>query len=302
MTDCAIRVHIQGMRSSLLLPILMLCAACGKSYRSQVVLPPQAPEAVAKTPLVFPASFVHPDIGTVPLDQRKRILIYSDDGEHGWMQHENTAGAVLLAKRLAKAVPACEVTVWRDVFPDAAALDQAASVVLFCSGTDRHPLNKAENLAALEKAMQAGKGLVVLHWGLEAGTPEGSAFLKTYLGGCFEVDHSVNPMWLAEFKSIPEHPATCGVEPFSIYDEFYFNMRFPEVAGTRTTLLEAVPPKKVILLPPDGPRTNNPVVRGSLGKPHVTAWAYGRPGGGRSVGYTGGHFHPGTGNKTISVV
>lgn len=267
-----------------LLPLLCLTLAS----HGQPAAPAGSPQPAK---LTFPASFTHPDEAKSPAENRKTIVFLTDDGAHGWMQHENTAGAILFAKRLAKAYPECEAIVLRDSFPDAALLARASSFVLFCSGTDKHPLNDPTRLAAMTKACQAGAGLVVLHWALEAGTPEGTAFLNTTLGGSFELDWSVNPMWKGDFKTIPPHDITRGVQPFSIYDEFYFNMRFPDVPGTRVPLLEAIPPKKVILLPEDGPRSNNPTVRASLGKPQVTAWAFLRPGGGRSFGFTGGHFH-----------
>lgn len=275
----------------IILPLLCLgLLGCGRDAVPPVTPPPPAPPPTPAK-LVFPAVFTHPDTAKSPAATRKTIVFLTDDGAHGWMQHENTAGAVLFAKRLARAYPECEAIVLRDSFPDAALLERAACFVLFCSGTDRHPLNDPARLDAMTKACKAGAGLVALHWALEAGTPAATAFLNETLGGSFEVNWSVNPMWKGDFTAIPPHEITRGVKPFSIYDEFYFNMRFPEVAGTRIPLLEAIPPKKVILMPEDGPRTNNPAVRGSLGKPHVTAWAYLRPGGGRAFGFTGGHFH-----------
>lgn len=237
------------------------------------------------------ARFAHPTFEQTAESERRRIVFFTDDGAHGWMQHEHTAGAILFAKRLCALLPATEAVVLRDQFPDAAMLARASSVVLFCSGSETHPLNDAAKRASMETAMAAGTGLVALHWALEAGTAEANTFLKSHLGGYFELDYSVNPMWKADIKSFTEHPVTRGLSPYTIYDEFYFNMRFPDVPGTRTVLAEAIPPKKVILLPEDGPRSNNPVVRASLGKSQALAWAFDRPAGGRSFGFTGGHFH-----------
>ena len=288
-------MHILRNMRPLILLLSLVLAACGRAPVAPAPQPadpaPGAAAAVTKPEPGHPAVMAHPALASVAAAERKRILFLTDNGEHGWMQHENTAGAMLLGKRLAAALPGCEVTVLREDFPDAAMLGGAASVVLFASGTERHPLKDPARLAALESAMKAGKGLVVLHWCLEAGSPEGSKFLGDYLGGFFEVDYSVNPMWLAKFEKVTPHEATKGVQPYTIYDEFYFNMRFPEQPGQRTNLLEAVPPKRVVTLPEDGPRSNNPTVRASVGQPHVLGWAYERPGGGRSLGFTGGHFH-----------
>lgn len=277
---------------------LVWLSACGsKPATSTEPAPPETPKPTAavaapiEEKLEFPARFPHADFEKTPEADRKVFVFFTDDGEHGWMQHENTAGAILFAKRLAAAVPGSESIVLRDTFPDEALLAKASSVILFCSGTDRHPLNEPAKRQSLEAAMKANKGLVCIHWALEAGNAEGSEFLKHHLGGYFEVNYSVNPMWKADYKEIPGHEVTRGISPFSIYDEFYFNIRFPEVPGKRENLLSAIPPKRVIVLPEDGPRSNNPTVRASEGKPHVTAWAFTRPDGGRSFGFTGGHFH-----------
>lgn len=223
--------------------------------------------------------------------EARTILFLTDDGEHGWMQHENTAGAMLLGRRLAKGLPGCRVVVLRDEFPTAEQLAEAATVVLFNSGTGKHVLNDPAQREALEKAMAAGVGLVGIHWALEAGDEAGAAFLEENLGGFFEVNYSVNPMWKAEIEEVAKHAATQGVSPYTIYDEFYFNIRFPDTPGTRIDLAKAVPPKRVVLLPKDGPRSNNPTVRASAGKPHTLAWAYLQADGGRGFGFTGGHFH-----------
>lgn len=303
MTEPGAALHNGRMRIllSLVLPVLLL-ASCGPKAGAPAEAPPvpanppgagvpaAAPAPVAEK-LEFPARFTGADFAKTPEGERKVFVFFTDDGEHGWMQHENTAGAILFAKRLAAALPASESIVLRDTFPDEAMIARASSVILFCSGTDRHPLNSGANRGALEAAMKANKGLVCIHWALEAGTPEGSDFLKRHLGGFFEVNYSVNPMWNADYKDIPGHEITRGISPFSIYDEFYFNIRFPDVPGKRENLLMAIPPKRVVVLPEDGPRSNNPTVRASEGKPHVTAWAFTRPEGGRSFGFTGGHFH-----------
>ena len=38
--------------------------------------------------------------------------------------------------------------------------------------------------------------------------------------------YSCNPMWTPEFKEFPKHPIANGVKPFTVRDEWYFNMRF----------------------------------------------------------------------------
>ncbi|MFM7292196.1 MAG: ThuA domain-containing protein, partial [Planctomycetia bacterium] len=88
------------------------------------------------------------------------------------------------------------------------------------------------------------------------------------------------------------HPITRGVKPFETNDEWYYHMRFREPTTGATAILSAVPPDATRERP-DGPHSNNPVVRDGKGKGlrEVLAWAYERPDGGRGFGCTGAHFH-----------
>ena len=155
----------------------------------------------------------------------------------------------------------------------------------------RHYLN--DHLDQFDKLMQAGVGLVCIHYAVETekGTP-GDHFLK-WIGGYFEPFWSVNPHWTAHFDKLPKHPITRGVEPFEINDEWYYHMRFvPEMKGV-TPILTDLPPRET-LNREDGPHSGNPAVREAVlqrMEPQHTAWAYERPEGGRGFGFTGGHFH-----------
>jgi hypothetical protein len=103
----------------------------------------------------------------------------------------------------------------------------------------------------------------------------------------------VNPHWLADFKTLPKHPVTNGVHPFSTNDEWYFHMRFrTDGKGTLTPILQAVPPESTMSRK-DGPHEGNPTVRAEVaaGKSQTMSWAYVRPDGGRGFGFTGGHYH-----------
>jgi len=231
------------------------------------------------------------DYANIPEEQRKVILFYTDDGGHGWMQHENTAGSILLAKRLAHSLSGIRCIVLRDTFPDTEMLANASALVLFCNGYEDHPSMDADVLQELEKALANGIGMAAFHWALEPGDEAGADFLNRAIGGHFKLNYSVNPMWLAEFKEIPKHPANHGVNPYTIFEEFYFNIFFNNEGGTHTTLLKAIPPDSVTVIPFDGPRSNNSHVRTSAGQPQILAWTWQRDDGGRSYGFTGAHFH-----------
>ena len=119
----------------------------------------------------------------------------------------------------------------------------------------------------------------------------GAEFLR-WLGGYFETHWSVNPHWEAEFHNLPQHPIVRGVRPFTIYDEWYYHMRFPLGMREVTPILSAIPPASS-LSRPDGSHSGNAHVRRAVANretQHV-AWAIERDDGGRGFGFTGGHHH-----------
>jgi hypothetical protein len=135
-------------------------------------------------------------------------------------------------------------------------------------------------------------GLVCLHYAVEnTAGDRGNKFLE-WLGGYFEMNWSVNPHWEADYKALPTHAITSGVPAFGIGDEWYYHMRFPEDMKGVTPILSTVPPESS-LSRPDGTHSGNPDVRKAVanGEPQHMAWAFDRPNGGRSFGFTGGHFH-----------
>ena len=69
-------------------------------------------------------------------------------------------------------------------------------------------------------------GLVCVHYAVEVPKGAPGDMMKKWLGGYFEIFWSVNPHWTAEFKTLPNHPITRGVKPFSLKDEWYYHMKF----------------------------------------------------------------------------
>ena len=222
-----------------------------------------------------------------------KIVFISGKPSHGPGAHEHRAGNLLLAKRLKEADLNLELIVLpEDGYPkDPAVLKDAATIVVFCTGHQKHLLNpKLEEFDAL---MKKGTGVVMIHWATEAeiGMP-GKKFLE-WMGGFCDLNWSVNPHWKPAFNSFPDHPISRGLTPFGLDDEWYYHMRFvPEMKGV-TPILSALPGPET-LKRPDGERSGNPDVRKAVAngeKQHV-AWAYDRPDGkGRGFGFTGAHNH-----------
>lgn len=221
----------------------------------------------------------------------QRIVFLAGNPSHGYGSHEHLAGCRILAEAIQRALPGVKCDVYGGGWPeDDSVLEGADSIVMYCDGGGGHPALK--HLSTLGKHMERGAGFVCLHYAVEVPKDNGGPQFLEWLGGYFETHWSVNPHWTAKFESLPNHPATRGVKPFEANDEWYFHMRFrPNMQGI-TPLLSAVPPPSTMTRP-DGPHSGNPAVRAEVAKgvPQHTAWAYERAGGGRSFGFTGGHFH-----------
>jgi hypothetical protein len=226
---------------------------------------------------------------TLPLVARSAvgitsILFVAGEPSHGPGEHRFPEGCALLAQALnASGLPVrAEVS---QGWPTDDALAAARTVVLYSDGLERHVAEG--HLDALRRHTAAGKGLAVLHFALEPSHGELSDFLLQTLGGRFEVDWSVNPVWKLEQPKLATHVVTRGVAPFTTEDEWYYHLRFR--AGI-VPVLQAVPPESS--LGQDGPRSGNPAVRAAVAKhePQTLAWIY-ESQGRRTFGFTGGHFH-----------
>jgi len=222
----------------------------------------------------------------------KKIIFVAGPPSHGPGEHEHRAGLLLFQKCLA-GFPGVQIEVCSNGWPaDSAVFKDAAAVVIYSDGGGGHPALQDDHLAQLGALMKQGVGLACIHYAVEPTQAKGQREFLDWLGGCFEINRSVNPVWTADFKSLPEHPITRGVKPFELKDEWYFNMRFPEGMKGVTPILVAVPTPDTMSRP-DGAHEGNPAVREAVkrGEPQTMAWASERPDGGRGFGFTGGHYH-----------
>jgi hypothetical protein len=219
-----------------------------------------------------------------------KVIFLAGPDSHLPGAHEHKAGSALLAEALRQRQPGFEtINVYGGWPEDESLFDGADAVVLYCDGGESHLIN--EHLPTFNRLLDRGAGIVALHYCVEVpkNSPSATALLRA-IGGYFETWWSVNPEWTAQYAALPDHPITRGVQPFSLQDEWYFNMRF--IDEGITPILSAVAPPSTMARW-NGPHSGNDAVRQLVAKgvPQVTAWAYERPGGGRGFGYTGGHFH-----------
>lgn len=220
------------------------------------------------------------------------VLFIAGEPSHGPGEHRFPEGGALLSDALnASGLPLrAEVSLG---WPADAKLAAAHAIVLYSDGLEGHVA--AGKVAALRRHVGAGKGLAVLHFALEPARGELADFLLENVGGRFETEWSVNPVWKMEEPTIASHAVTRGVSSFAIDDEWYYHLRFR--AGA-TPVLQALPPAES--LGQDGPRSGNAAVRAALARkePQTLAWVF-EQNGARAFGFTGGHYHRNWSNENF---
>ena len=233
------------------------------------------------------AAFVFSSIGFAA---NKKVVFLADRGKNA-KTHAHESGNELLAKALEDSKLGFETSLHKGWPADSKAFDGADCVVIFCNGGKGHLVMK--HLDQFEKLINDGVGFVFMHYAVEVPIGRSGDLMLKAMGGYFETHWSVNPHWTAEVKSLPKHPITRGVKPFTQKDEWYYHMRFqPDMKGV-TPIISAHPPQSTMNRK-DGPHSNNPHVRKSMaaGEIQHIGWAYERPDGkSRGFGTTGGHYH-----------
>ena len=232
------------------------------------------------------AIFPPPSGMTAPSRQSKRIVLIGGMKSHGRAQHDFPNGIPLLQSLLKRAEPFSGIQI--DAFPsgfpqDLSLLDGASTLVFYFDGvqTPPAPLLDSARIRALQKLMDAGAGLVCLH---QASTvPQGDTTIPLieWLGakrnGMFDrITETANLK-----SATPSFPVCRGMAPFTYEDEFYPTLIFTKDMKRVTPVLTP----KLHVEYRDGE-----AVHSDETNTYTVAWAYDRPGGGRSFGFTGCHY------------
>ena len=214
-----------------------------------------------------------------------KIVLVAGSPSHPPGTHEYLATQAVL-KSLLEQNPHVFVTVVRDSWPKNPQIFAGArTIVWYTDGAKNHPLLQPERAAAIQKHIDGGGGFVALHYPLVV-PKELSERALGWLGGHFDADISGGSgaiKWTPGLAPLPRHPITRGVAPFAINDEWYFNLRFVPDARAITPILKAVPPEDL--------RAKSQDAKKYPGRAEILAWAYDRPGGGRSFAITTPHTH-----------
>jgi type 1 glutamine amidotransferase len=209
-----------------------------------------------------------------------KVVLIAGPPSHGPGDHEHLAGLRLLAKCL-REIGGVEPLVvdLKGGWPEEKVFEGARAIAMFSDGGGGHPLLRKDDktgkrpVDVLQKHVEKGVGLVFIHYTVEFPKGEDGERALDWLGGYYEPGHSTNPMNTVVVKpASPSHPISRGLEAYEATDEFYYRIRFRPDDKRVTPILTMVPKE-----PGQGVQT--------------IAWATERKDGGRSFGFTGGHFH-----------
>jgi type 1 glutamine amidotransferase len=203
---------------------------------------------------------------------KKVLLVGTPPDSHPPGTHEYMAGVEIVGKLL-KPVPGVEPTVvmaegkWKEG-PEL--IGRSDCVVIFLTEGARWVSAEPERLLAFRQLAKRGGGLACLHWGMGAREAEPVGAFVELFGGCHGgPDRKFKELETSVTVADPKHPATAGLADFRVKEEFYYKLKFPMPEGAVKPLLRAEI---------DGTK-------------ETVAWAWERPGGGRSFGFSGLHFH-----------
>lgn len=219
----------------------------------------------------------------------KKIILIAGEKTHGPGEHEYLKTVRLLKVMLDHApnLKGIKTEVHFKGWPtDPATLNDADVIVVYADGSDdkedHDPLLVGDHWSIIEKQMNRGCGLVLLHYSTFAPKRVGSLFIE-WVGGYFDYENgkpgaSGREAWYSDIKTetatvrpAAAHPITRGLAPFELHEEFYFKIHFQEDDKRLKPVLNVTLP--------------------GVEKEQTIAWAVERSQGGRGFGFTGGHFY-----------
>ena len=202
---------------------------------------------------------------------KKLLLIGQGPDGHPAQTHEYVAGLKVLHRCL-KDVPDLEVTELRADEPwkeGPELMERADGVVLYLAEGAKWLQADPKRHEVLKKLAARRGGIVVLHWAMgtrEAGPIDAALPLFGAVHGGPDRKYQVLETELTPVEN--RLPVLNGVGAFKVKDEFYYRLKVFKGEGVQ------------------------PLLRARIdGGDEMVAWAFRRPDGGRSFGFSGLHFH-----------
>lgn len=215
----------------------------------------------------------------------KKIVILAGPKSHPAGMHEYIKSSRLVKTMLEQYLPGkIKVDIFYDWPSDTTELDDADLIMCISDGRDGELFRDAsflvpERVPVIARQMQRGCGLVTFHFSTFAPDAYGEKVLQ-WTGGYFDwQDEKGDRNWYSAIlnkntqvlPATPRHPVCNGVKPFTIDEEFYYNIRFPENEPGWTPILTV------------------PALNSSKPNGNVVAWTIQRKNGSRGFGTTMGH-------------
>lgn len=225
--------------------------------------------------------------------EKRLLLVYQGPDGHPASTHEYKAGLRVLEGCL-QGVPDLDVQTVAgdgDWILGPKMLAEADGAVLFVSQGAKWIADHPRLQEAFSQLAQRGGGLGVLHWATGTKTAEPIAGFVNLFGGCHGGPDRKYAVVETDFTpATTGHEILRGVAPLRVRDEFYYRLKFPlpELPGDGSDT-KAYGPATDEQLAAVG---IHPLIKVDIkGDRHTVAWAWERPDGGRSFGFTGLHFH-----------
>ena len=144
--------------------------------------------------------------------------------------------------------------------------------MLFLSEGAKWLSNDPQRLAAFQDLAKRGGGLTCLHWAMGTRDAKNIAAFVDLFGACHGGPDRKYKVLATDLHVQADTPIANGLRDFKARDEFYYFLKTAKVESRKQHL------QPVLLADIDGNR-------------EMVAWAFTRPGGGRSFGFSGLHFH-----------
>jgi hypothetical protein len=162
-----------------------------------------------------------------------------------------------------------------------AILKNAKSIVIYTDGGDKLPFLEESRWAKIRDLMKTGCGLVAVHQAVEVPADHADEY-KSWLGAVWQKDIGCRGHWdMTLNPTSSTHTTLTGVTSYlAPFDGWLFNLHFND-KGVTPLLTGQVPDK--------GRSTAD--AKAHNGRDEVIAWAYERPDGSRSIGFTGADLH-----------
>jgi type 1 glutamine amidotransferase len=212
-------------------------------------------------------------VSTLAAEPKKLLLIGQGPDGHPPGTHEFMAGVRVIEALLAPDAAEIQTTRAQADEPWSAGpglIDAADGVVLLVTQGARWMQADPARHAALKRLAARGGAIIALHWSVGAKDAEFIAGQLALLGGTRGGPQRKYVVLENDVKlASRSHPILRGLADFRVKDEFYY----------RLDLVEPSP-------------AFHPLLTTHLeGRDEIIAWAWERPGGGRSAAYVGLHFH-----------